>query len=74
MTIGKKGGTYVSQALTAIKGEGGIEDWVKVTMAAMYQGKNVSPGDHQITGFRMNVTEYQTQDGLARYSRKKEGK
>jgi hypothetical protein len=71
VTIGKKGGTYVSQALSAIKGAGGIEDWVRVTMPAMYQGKNQSPGANPIVGFRMNVTEYQTADKLFRVSRKK---
>ncbi len=71
--IGEKGGTYVSQALQSIKAAGGIEQWVDVVMAAMYEGKGNKPGNHQITGFRMNVTDYQTQDGLARYSKKKEG-
>ncbi|MBG6184749.1 transcriptional regulator with XRE-family HTH domain [Arthrobacter sp. CAN_A214] len=72
--IGEKGGTYVSQALRSIKAAGGIEQWTNVVMAAMYEGKGNKPGNHQITGLRMNVTEYQTQDGLARYSRKKEGR
>lgn len=72
--IGEKGGTYISQALRSIKAAGGIEQWVDVVMAAMYEGKSNKPGNHHITGFRMNVTEYQTQDGLARYSKKKEGK
>jgi transcriptional regulator with XRE-family HTH domain len=71
--IGEKGGTYVSQALRSIKAAGGIEQWTGMVMKAMYEGKGNKPGDHQITGFRMNVTEYQTQDGLARYSKKKEG-
>lgn len=71
VTIGEKGGTYVSQALRSIRTAGGIEQWVDVVMAAMYEGRTSAPGAHKITGFRMNVTEYRTQDGLARYSRKK---
>jgi len=54
----------VGQGLTAIKAEGGIEDWV-------YQGANKFPGDNPMTGFRMNVTEYQTRDGLSLVSKKK---
>jgi alkylated DNA nucleotide flippase Atl1 len=74
VTIGEKNGTYVSQALASIRAEGGIEDWARVTMAAMYQGKNNSPGANPITGFRMNVTDYQTADGLSRVSKKKQGR
>lgn len=54
----------MGQGLTAIKAEGGIEDWV-------YQGANKFPGDNPMTGFRMNVTEYQTRDGLSLVSKKK---
>jgi hypothetical protein len=39
VTIGEKGVTYASRALAAIRAEGGVEDWVRVTMAAMYQGR-----------------------------------
>jgi transcriptional regulator with XRE-family HTH domain len=74
VTIGEKGGTYVSQALRSIKAEGGIEQWVDTVMAAMYAGKGNAPGNHKITAFRMNVTEYQTKDRLALKSKKKEGK
>jgi hypothetical protein len=74
IVIGEKGGTYVSQALRSIKAEGGIEQWVDTVMAAMYAGKGNAPGNHRITGFRMNVTEYRTKDGLALDSLKKRRK
>lgn len=74
VTIGEKNGTYVSQALASIKAAGGLETWVDVVMAEMYQGKTNAPGDHKITGFRMNVTDYQTKDRLAIDSLKKRPK
>lgn len=74
VTIGEKGGTYVSQALRSIKAAGGFEQWVDDVLAAMYEGKGNAPGDHRITGLRMNVTDYQTPDRLALKSKKKDAK